>query len=113
MVIVTSQMGLSRNGAAKDQKCSFFVSLSHFKTQKFENILGYHSGSEKSWSEQQPFYDISEVSEYTRVCIKQICWQKIPFNTDIFTNTDRLSGFSEHSNEIYELFAGVGCYLNG
>lgn len=81
MVIATSQMGLSRNGAAKDQKCSLFVSLSHFKTQKFKSILGSHNGSKKSWSRQPPISGISEVSEYTRVWIKQIFGQKIPFKS--------------------------------
>ena len=42
-------------------------------------MLGFHTGSEESWSGQQPIAGISQASEHTSIRTKQIFGQKIPF----------------------------------
>lgn len=42
-------------------------------------MLGFHTGSEESWSGQQQIAGISQASKHTSIRTKQIFGQKIPF----------------------------------
>lgn len=98
VVTVTSQQGLSRNGAVKEQKSSLFVPLSYFKTQRLNiyqvSILGQKNLGVGS-NQHLIFQRQLNVPQF--IPNKSLGQRFLSNPFTLLTNIDIPSGFNEHS----------------